>query len=103
MAGWLHATYADITTQLASSFRSMLPASDVRDKSESPQRPTDGCQDMAMPYGATKNRVCDRRQLKQHLVSPTFSFIDPFGFGHNPLEKAKLLMHNEHSELFINF
>ncbi len=41
--------------------------------------------------------------LKQHPGSPTFSFIDPFGFGHSPLEKIKQLMHNEHSELFVNF
>jgi three-Cys-motif partner protein len=41
--------------------------------------------------------------LKQHAGSPTFSFIDPFGFGQSPFEKIKLLMHNEHSELFINF
>lgn len=41
--------------------------------------------------------------LKKNSGSPTFSFIDPFGFGHSPLTKLKLLMHNEHSELFINF
>lgn len=41
--------------------------------------------------------------LKQNQTSPTFSFVDPFGFGQSPYEKLKLLMHNEHSELFINF
>lgn len=41
--------------------------------------------------------------LKRHPGSPTFSFIDPFGFGQSPFEKFKQLMHNEHSELFINF
>jgi three-Cys-motif partner protein len=41
--------------------------------------------------------------LSEHPDSPTFSFIDPFGFGQSPLEKIKQLMHNEHSELFINF
>jgi len=41
--------------------------------------------------------------LKAHPNSPTFSFIDPFGFGHSPFERIKLLMHNESSELFINF
>ena len=41
--------------------------------------------------------------LKKYPGSPTFSFIDPFGFGQSPLEKIKLLMHNEHSEVFINF
>ncbi len=41
--------------------------------------------------------------LKKNPNSPTFSFVDPFGFGQSPFEKLKLLMHNEHSELFINF
>jgi three-Cys-motif partner protein len=41
--------------------------------------------------------------LKQHPRSPTFSFIDPFGFGHSPFEKIRQLMHNQHSELFVNF
>ena len=41
--------------------------------------------------------------LKQNPSSPTFSFIDPFGFGHSPLDKLKLLMHNQSSEIFINF
>lgn len=41
--------------------------------------------------------------LKSHPNSPTFSFIDPFGFGHSPFQKIRLLMHNESSELFINF
>ena len=44
-----------------------------------------------------------RAYLRQNPGSPTFSFIDPFGFGQSPFEKLKLLMHNEHSELFINF
>ena len=34
---------------------------------------------------------------------PTFSFIDPFGFGQSPFEKLKLLMHNQRSEIFVNF
>lgn len=41
--------------------------------------------------------------LKRHPNSPTFSFVDPFGFGQSPYEKLKLLMHNRSSELFINF
>ena len=41
--------------------------------------------------------------LKQHPGAPTFSFIDPFGFGQSPFERIKQLMHNQHSELFINF
>jgi len=41
--------------------------------------------------------------LQQNPKSPTFSFIDPFGFGHSPIEKLKLLMHNESSEIFVNF
>jgi three-Cys-motif partner protein len=41
--------------------------------------------------------------LKLYPGSPTFSFIDPFGFGHSPLEKIRQLMHNAHSELFVNF
>ena len=41
--------------------------------------------------------------LKAHPNSPTFSFIDPFGFGQSPFDKLKLLMHNESSELFVNF
>jgi three-Cys-motif partner protein len=41
--------------------------------------------------------------LRQNPRCPTFSFIDPFGFGHSPLEKIRLLMHNEHSEVFVNF
>ncbi len=41
--------------------------------------------------------------LKQNPRSPTFSFIDPFGFGHTPYEKIKLLMHNNSSEIFVNF
>ena len=41
--------------------------------------------------------------LARNSGSPTFSFVDPFGFGHSPFEKIKGLMHNEHSELFINF
>ncbi len=41
--------------------------------------------------------------LNQNPNSPTFSFIDPFGFGHSPIEKIKLLMHNQRSEIFVNF
>ena len=40
--------------------------------------------------------------LKAHPNSPTFSFVDPFGFGQSPFEKFRQLMHNENSELFIN-
>src|SRR5208282_1577789 len=29
--------------------------------------------------------------LREQPASPTFSFIDPFGFGHSPLEKIRLL------------
>lgn len=35
--------------------------------------------------------------------SPTFSFIDPFGFSQLSFDKLKPLMHNSSSELFINF
>jgi three-Cys-motif partner protein len=42
-------------------------------------------------------------ELRRHPNSPTFSFIDPFGFGQSPLDKLKLLMHNQSSELFVNF
>lgn len=41
--------------------------------------------------------------LNQNPDSPTFSFIDPFGFGQSPLEKLKLLMRNQRSEIFVNF
>ena len=41
--------------------------------------------------------------LRENPKSPTFSFIDPFGFGHSPLNKLKLLMHNQSSEIFVNF
>jgi three-Cys-motif partner protein len=41
--------------------------------------------------------------LNQNPNSPTFSFIDPFGFGQSPFEKLKLLMHNQSSEIFVNF
>ena len=41
--------------------------------------------------------------LNQNPNSPTFSFIDPFGFGHSPIENIKLLMHNQSSEIFVNF
>lgn len=39
----------------------------------------------------------------QNPASPTFSFIDPFGFGHSPFETIKRLMHNDSSEIFVNF
>jgi len=41
--------------------------------------------------------------LSQNPKSPTFSFIDPFGFGHSPLNKLQLLMHNQSSEILVNF
>ncbi len=41
--------------------------------------------------------------LYQNPNSPTFSFIDPFGFSHSPLEKIKLFMHNKSSEIIVNF
>lgn len=41
--------------------------------------------------------------LKENPTSPTFSFIDPFGFGQSPFEEIRHLMHNDHSELLINF
>src|ERR1043165_2684340 len=40
--------------------------------------------------------------LQKPPDSPTFSFIDPFGFGQSPFGKFRQLMHNAHSELFIN-
>ena len=40
--------------------------------------------------------------LQKQPGSPTFSFIDPFGFGQSPFGRFRRLMHNEHSELFIN-
>jgi three-Cys-motif partner protein len=40
--------------------------------------------------------------LKAHPSSPTFSFVDPFGFGHSPFDVFKQLMHNENSEIFVN-
>lgn len=42
-------------------------------------------------------------ELANDPRSPTFSFIDPFGFSHSPLDKLNLLMHNERSEIFVNF
>jgi hypothetical protein len=42
-------------------------------------------------------------ELANNPRSPTFSFVDPFGFSHSPFDKLKLLMHNEHSEIFVNF
>lgn len=42
-------------------------------------------------------------ELANNPKSPTFSFIDPFGFSHSPLDKLKLLMHNERSEILVNF
>ena len=42
-------------------------------------------------------------ELKQNPQCPTFSFIDPFGFGSSPFDKLRRLMHNDHSELMINF
>jgi len=43
------------------------------------------------------------KALEQNPKSPTFSFIDPFGFGDSPMETLKLLMHNDSSEIFVNF
>lgn len=43
------------------------------------------------------------KKLQKHPDSPTFSFVDPFGFGQTPLDKIQLLMHNQSSELFVNF
>jgi len=40
--------------------------------------------------------------LKAHPNSPTFSFVDPFGFGKSPFEKFAQLMHNDNSEIFFN-
>ena len=40
--------------------------------------------------------------LAAHKNSPTFSFIDPFGFSHSPFEKLELLMQNRSSEIFVN-
>jgi len=40
--------------------------------------------------------------LRHNRKSPTFSFIDPFGFSHTPLDKIKELMHNDSSEIFVN-
>lgn len=42
-------------------------------------------------------------ELANSPKCPTFSFIDPFGFSHSPLDKLKLLMHNDRSEIFVNF
>lgn len=40
--------------------------------------------------------------LKAHPNSPTFSFVDPFGFGDSPFEAFRQLIHNESSEIFVN-
>jgi len=40
--------------------------------------------------------------LKAHPNSPTFGFVDPFGFGQSPFDKFRQLMHNENSEIFVN-
>jgi three-Cys-motif partner protein len=40
--------------------------------------------------------------LKEHPNSPTFSFVDPFGFGQSPFDKFRHLMHNQNSEIFMN-
>jgi three-Cys-motif partner protein len=40
--------------------------------------------------------------LKTCPNSPTFSFVDPFGFGQSPFDKFGQLMHNENSEIFVN-
>ena len=42
-------------------------------------------------------------ELNHHPNSPTFSFIDPFGFGDSPFDQLKKLMHNDRSEIMINF
>ena len=42
-------------------------------------------------------------ELGRNPSSPTFSFIDPFGFGDSPFDQLRLLMHNERSEIMINF
>ena len=41
-------------------------------------------------------------ELESGPLSPTFSFVDPFGFSHSPLDKLKRLMHNKSSEIFVN-
>jgi three-Cys-motif partner protein len=40
--------------------------------------------------------------LKAHPNSPTFSFVDPFGFSDSPFDAFRQLMHNESSEIFVN-
>ena len=42
-------------------------------------------------------------ELQRNPNSPTFSFIDPFGFGKSPFDTFKQLMHNKRSELMVNF
>lgn len=43
------------------------------------------------------------KALQKNPRSPTFSFIDPFGFGQSPIKTLMLLMHNDSSEIFVNF
>ncbi len=42
------------------------------------------------------------KELQSSSSSPTFSFIDPFGFSHSPFDSITRLMHNDHSEIFVN-
>ncbi len=45
--------------------------------------------------------IFDRYDVPE--IWPTFSFVDPFGFGESPYEILVPLVRNKSSELFINF
>ncbi len=59
--------------------------------------------DIQILHGEFANKVGDIVAfLKANPNSPTFSFVDPFGFGQSPFDSFRQLMHNENSEIFLN-
>lgn len=54
-------------------------------------------------HGEFTNKIDEILENYKGNISPSFFFLDPFGFGGIPLHMIKKIMQNDRTEVFINF
>lgn len=54
-------------------------------------------------FDETLSSLLDSLEKEGRRLTPTFAFIDPFGYSHTPMSTISRLMKNEKCEVLINF
>lgn len=54
-------------------------------------------------FDGTLTTLLDSLESEGRKLTPTFAFIDPFGYSHTPMSTISRLMQNQRCEVLINF